>query len=564
MADTLSRNAMKIVSYLAKNPGQPASINQLARLLSISVGSAHHILKDLETDDIVQADSYGNSLIYRLNRSSAKASGLLQAISKGRSPIMRKKTKIVCTIGPATSTVSQILKLIEEGMDVARINGAHGNEASFLEMIRNLRKANPSIGILLDLPGTKTRIVGLEKEIPVVPGQKIIFSGKSRPDAIQVDQEEFARLLKEGKRFSVDDGSIAFLVETVEHGAVHAIAQNEGIVKNRKGVIIPGIKGKAGITGRDKELIAFAIKQELNFIGFSFVDSADDVFKLEGQLKGTKLKIIAKIETKKAIENYREIIQSSYALMIDRGDLGSDVPFEQLPRLQKKVIQECNWQGKPVIVATEMMHSMVSSPVPKKSEITDVANAVLDGASAVMLSAETAVGQYPLETVRAMRKIIQEIENEVPSLSQGDGIPPDDTGLMGSVVLDLIKKGSIDKVLCITHGGFSARMLSRFKLPVPIIALTSDPKIVQRLSLVWGVVPLLVEKEIDNTASVEQKKEAIVSCLRKGLIDVDDTILLAGSVFPNHRKVINMVELHRVSEIIGFFGLGQSEIIKAE
>ena len=558
MPHALSHNAMKIVSYLAKNPGQPASINQLARLIGISVGSAHHILKGLETEDIVQADLYGNSLIYRLNKSSAKALGLMQTLSQGKTP-MAKKTKIVCTIGPASNTVSQILKLVEEGMDVARINGAHGDESSFLEMIKNLRKASSSIGILLDLPGTKMRIVDLEQEVPVIPGQKVLFAAASRKNAITVDQVEFPRLLKSGRHFSIDDGSITFIVENIRGGVVHAVAQNKGIIKNRKGVIIPDIKCKAGITQRDKELIAFAIRQELNFIGFSFVNSAEDVLKLEQQLKGTKLKIVSKIETKKAIENYREIIQSSYAIMIDRGDLGSDVPFEQLPRLQKRVIQECNGQGKPVIIATEMMHSMVSSPVPKKSEITDVANAVLDGASAVMLSAETAVGQYPLEPVRAMRKIIQEIEGEVAP-SQAEGMVSDDTGLMGSVVLGLIQKGSIDKVLCITHGGFTARMLSRFKLPAQIIALTSDPKIVQRLSLVWGVVPLLVEKEIDNTASVEQKKEAIVSCLRNGLIDVDDTILLVGAVFPNHRKVINMVELHRVSEIMGFFGIAPSEI----
>ncbi|MBU0628864.1 MAG: pyruvate kinase [Nanoarchaeota archaeon] len=537
------------------NPKSNISINQLSRLLDISVGSTHQILKEFETEDIVLSEPAGNSIIYHINFNNTMTRKLVDELRSNEPQENVKKTKIVCTIGPSTDSVAMIRKLIENGADVIRINSSHCTEQSMLELISNIRKANEFVPILIDIPGVKVRLDKFNGEFFFKKGDILNFCSNKKEGCIPVDHDGFHNKMSKGAHFSMDDGTVGFAVEKIEGDIISCIALNDGAIKGRKGINVPGLNlGGCHLTPVDKKLITFAIKNKVNFIGISFIKSAQQVEKINELMKGTDVKLISKIETQEAIDEYPQIIEKSYAIMIDRGDLGAEVGLERIPRLQKKIINECNYQGKPIIIATQMLDSMRISPYPTKSEITDVANAVLDGASALMLSAETAVGKYPLETASTMRKIISDIEGEVKYRTFEDNISRDDfTDVMGAAVAKITNLIKIDKIVCITSGGYSARMLARHKLPTWIIAATDNPRVASIMNLVWGVMPFLVNIKIDNSGSVEQKRKIVMECLDNGLIEKEDTILILGAVFPNNRKITNMIELHKVREFIGYF-----------
>lgn len=555
MIKILSKNSKKILCYLAKNPSNEANINKLSRLLGISVGSVHQILKEFEKDKVVVSESIGNSIMYKLNFANLKAQRLIDESRLNEPNEHFKKTKIVCTIGPACNNVAMIREMINNGMNVARINASHCDEKSILEMVRAIRKADEHIPVLVDIPGFKIRVGYLKNNVSFKKGETVKFCCNKKEGCIPVEQNDLHKNLSEGVHFSIDDGAIGLKIEKINDDIISCIALSDGIIKSRKGVNIPELKLEGGcLTDYDKKLIKFAIKNNVNFVGVSFIKNAEQVEKINELIKGSNIKLISKIETEEAIGDYPKIIEKSYGIMIDRGDLGAEVGLEKIPRLQKKVIEECNKQGKPVIVATQMLDSMTYSPYPTKSEITDVANAVLDGASALMLSAETAVGKYPGEAVLTMSNIISDIEGEIsPKTFDGNTELADFTSAMGGAVAGITSNIKIDKILCITSGGFSARMLARHKLSIPIIAVTNKPSVYSIMHLIWGINPLLVSADIDNSASVNQKKEIITECLNKRAISKEDIILLLGAVFPNNRKITNMVELHKVHEFLGYF-----------
>ncbi len=521
----------------------------------MSVGSVHLTLQRFEKDDIVTSKAIGNSMIYKFNHDNIKAQKLIEEITLNMPAEYLKKTKIICTIGPATDTVATIRKMIEAGMNVARINASHCTEESILKIINTIRKANESIPLLLDIPGVKIRLSHFKKNITFKKGDILRFCPNNKEGCIPIDHDDIHNKLTNGTYFSMDDGTISFKVENINGDVISCIAINDGVLSSRKGVNVPGLYlGKEDLTATDEKLIKFAIKNNLNFIGLSFIKSGEQVEKINELIKGTKIKLISKIETKEAIENYQNIIEKSYGIMIDRGDLGAEVGLEKIPRLQKKIIEECNKQGKPIIVATQTLDSMRHSLYPTKSEISDVANAVLDGASALMLSAETAVGKYPIECVLMMSKIVSDIESDVSYKTFDDEMKFDNfADVVGAAVAHITNKMKIDKVICMTSGGFSARMMSRHKLPTPIIGVTNNTNTNSTMNLMWGVRPLLVSADIDNSASVDQKKKVIFECLNKGVIRKQDTIILIGAVFPNNRKITNMLEIHKVHELLGYF-----------
>jgi len=523
--------------------------------LDISVGSVHLILKEFEKEDIVNSEPIGNSITYKFNFGNRLAQKLLEEIKLNEPKGHLKRTKIVCTIGPATNSVSIIRKMIENGMNVARINASHETEQSMLEMIKTIKKADGSIPLLIDIPGTKIRLGYIEKDISFKRGDVLKFCSNAKEGCIPVWHGNLYKKVSKGTAFSMDDGTIGFKVREINKDVIFCTALNDGIIRSRKGINIPGLHlGDEHLTEVDKKLIKFAIKNKANFVGVSFVKSAEQVEEINKLIANTRIKLISKMETKEAIENYHKIIEKSYGIMIDRGDLGAEVGLEKIPRFQKKIIEECNYQGKPIIVATQMLDSMRYNPYPTKSEITDVANAVLDGASAVMLSAETAVGEYPLEAISTMSNIISDIENEVSYKTFENNIKMDNfADVVGAAVAHITDKIRVDKIICMTYGGFSARMLARHKLSTPIIAVTNNPDICAIMNIMWGVRPMLVDSNIDNSASVEQKRNIVRECLDKGLIGKEDTILLTGAVFPNNRKITNMIEIHKVHEFLGYF-----------
>ena len=266
---------------------------------------------------------------------------------------------------------------------------------------------------------------------------------------------------------------------------------------------------------------------------------------------GDKIKVIAKIETKEAVKNYREIIKESYGVMIDRGDLASETRFELLPRLQKRIIDECNRQGKPVIIATQMLDSMVASSQPTKAEISDIANSVLDGASCLMLSAETASGKYPVESVRTMSKIAKEVEDDIENKELEDTNHLTFTDCIVNAISKIDGLMDIDSIIVITSGGYTARMLASKKLRPKIVAITTKKKILRQMHILWGVVPIIIEGSIDNITNKEKEK-AILAALEQGIITKTNQIILTGSVFHFKSKRTNMLEMHKVNEFLDF------------
>ncbi len=553
----VSKNGEVILLYLLKKDSKKPSINQLSRELQISVGSAHKILKDFEKEGVVDSEVVGNSIIYSLNMENLKTRAIVSQLDQVGQFKRKKKTKIVCTIGPATSDPETIKQLIKEGMDVVRINGSHGTEESNLRIINNVRKADPALPILLDIPGKKIRLSDLEQEMPVTKGDSFTFTTDDNnidPTKVFVPALDLHLQLKPGNRFLVDDGTIGFQVKEIKEKDILCKVLNDGVLKSRKGLNFPDANLSVDpISPKDIQLLHFAVEHKLNFVGVSFASNREHLQRIRGILNDAEIKVIAKIENQQGLANYTEIIDEAYGVMLDRGDLGSETAIEIVPRLQKKIIKECNYAGKPIIVATQMLDSMISKPYPTKAEISDVANAVLDGATALMLSAETAVGLFPLDSVRMMTEIINNIEDQVQSTLLDTEVHVENSSdMVGKAINQIVQVAKIDKIFCLTGGGYSARMISRHKIKVPLLVATSSTRVYQRLNLLWGVERILLTTAVDNTNSAEQKKEAILEALQQGLLQKDDTIIITGAVFPNNRKITNLIEIHKVNELLGF------------
>lgn len=554
----VSKNGETIIKYLLKHGSERATINQISKQLDISVGSAHKILKEFEREGIVASEPIGNSIIYSLNQHNPATRSILLTLERSHLLKIKKKTKIICTIGPATASTDLIKELISEGMDVVRINGSHGTNESNLHIINCVRSVDATVPILLDLPGKKIRLGDLKEDTPIKKGNLFTFTTNEKSVATAkafIPCPNLHLLLKLGDKFLVDDGTIGFIVKEIEEKDIICKILNDGTLKSRKGLNFPNLDLSLDpISARDVQLIEFARKNRLNFVGVSFASNRKHIQQIEKMLSDPEIKVIAKIENQQGVANYAEIIDEAYGIMIDRGDLGSEAGIEIVPRLQKKIIKECNSLGKPIIIATQMLDSMVEKPYPTKAEISDVANAVLDGATALMLSAETAVGKFPLESVRLMSGVINSIEDHVqPSQITADSYTENFAEIVGKVISQMSQISKIDKIICLTGGGYSARMISSHKLKIPLIAATSNKRAYERLNILWGVERVLLDSTIDNTNSAKQKKEAVIKALERGLIDPQDTIVITGAVFPNHKKITNLIEIHKVSDLLSFF-----------
>ncbi len=559
----VSKNGERILDYLYSNSSKKPNINQISRELQISLGGTHKILKEFEKEGLVESEAIGNSIIYSLNKEHAQTRSFITKLEETRRTGEKKKTKIMCTIGPATSSPELITALIEQGMDAVRINGSHGTMASNLQLIQNVRRANPHLPILLDIPGKKIRLGDLVQEIPVQKNTTFVFTTNEHNTDLSkafIPSADIQQQLRVGDRFLVDDGTIGFQVKESAGGEIFCKVLNDGILKSRKGLNFPDANFAADpISPRDIELIRFARENKLDFIGVSFAANREHLQRIKGILNDPDIKIIAKIENQQGLSHYAEIIDEAYGIMLDRGDLGSETSIELVPRLQKRVIRECNYAGKPIIIATQMLDSMVSRPYPTKAEISDVANAVLDGASALMLSAETAVGLFPLESVGMMTKIIANIEDQVRP--QENDIPEDTfSDIVGNAIFHMSRSGKVDKILCLTEGGFSARMISKHKPKAPIIAVTSSPQAYRRLNLLWGVERMLLASSIDHSNSMTLKREVVLKAIQAGLLREDDTVIITGAVFPNKRKITNLIEIHKIHELLGYMGQKQNEV----
>jgi pyruvate kinase len=448
------------------------------------------------------------------------------------------RTKIVCTLGPATSTEDSVRGLITAGMNVARLNFSHGTHQQHASTIAMLRKlsaaAKQPLALLGDLQGPRIRVGDLASPVLLEVGDDVVlvYEDEAKATDLPITYDRLAVDVHVGDRILVDDGLIELVVLEVAGSRVSARVLTGGIVKSHKGLNLPGIHVSApSLTPKDIADIEFAVQQEVDYLALSFVRRAEDIESLRALIPKSIL-IVAKIEKDVALRNIESIILASDGVMVARGDLGVELPFEEVPGAQKKIIAIANRFGRPVITATQMLESMIEHPRPTRAEASDVANAIIDGTDAVMLSAETAAGKYPRLAVEAMTRIIREVEQHPPTVNStslhGGGIVTTEVAIAAATIAAIQMLGA-PLVVVFTKGGFSARVVSSHRPRVPILALTDQPGTYRQLALVWGIIPELVPHCDTYDQMMTRAKAAVVA--RELAAPGDRIIVTAGVPF---------------------------------
>ena len=474
------------------------------------------------------------------------------------------KTKIVCTLGPASSNVPTLVRLIAGGMDVARLNFSHGTHEEHLTAFRNVRAASAQTGqtiaILQDLQGPKIRIGDLQAPVvELIAGKETVIATDGQPGTAERLSTTFANLpsdVSTGEIILLDDGKIRLKVLAINGREVRCVILVGGKLSPHKGINLPGVAVSApSYTAKDLDDLAFGLSNDIDYVALSFVRTADDIRQLRREITErqksvqTLVGVIAKIEKPQAIDDLDAIIAEADGIMVARGDLGVELPPEDVPMLQKRIINKCNRVGKPVIVATQMLESMIQNPTPTRAETSDVANAVVDGCDAVMLSGETSVGAYPVEAVEIMNRIIVKVESERAGLTETVIVPPAELGekhhALGRAACMLADHLKAAAIVTLTHSGETARVLSRYRPDPPIIALTLAPGTLRMLNLFWGVRGFVIESlSADSDAALQQIQERLVKegVVRRG----DSMVLLAGQPF-FARGSTNFIKVERIA-----------------
>ncbi|KRF21313.1 pyruvate kinase [Paenibacillus sp. Soil787] len=474
-----------------------------------------------------------------------------------------RKTKIVCTIGPASESQENLKKLLEAGMNVARLNFSHGDFEEHGARIRNLRAASLSTGkvaaILLDTKGPEIRTGKLKEEpIELVQDKHIILTTEEilgDADRISVTYSNLPRDVAVGSTILIDDGLIGLSVVDIRGTEIECRIVNGGTIKSKKGVNVPGVKiSLPGITEKDANDIVFGIEQGVDFIAASFVRKASDVMEIRELLErhnASHIQIISKIENQEGVDNLDEILEVSDGLMVARGDLGVEIPAEDVPVVQKQMIKKCNIVGKPVITATMMLDSMQRNPRPTRAEASDVANAVFDGTDAVMLSGETAAGKYPVESVQTMARIAERAEEALEYkeifLRQAQAQQVTVTEAISQAVANSALELGAKAILTATESGYTARMVSKYRPKSPIIAVTPSEQVIRRLSLVWGVIPVM---GVQAKTTDELFNLAVDSSIKTGIVSLGDIVVITAGVPVGRSGTTNLIKVHQVGEMI--------------
>lgn len=453
-----------------------------------------------------------------------------------------RKTKIICTLGPSTDNDDIIKELIHLGMDVARFNFSHGDHNEHLGRLKRIDKfrneMNIPVATLMDTKGPEVRIGNFKDNQPVQlnAGQEFILTTRDiegDETQVSVSYPSLVYDVDPGVRILIDDGLVEMIVEEVTTTDIICRVKNNGIISNRKGVNIPGVHlSMPYISEKDRSDILFAIEHKFDFIAASFVRTAEDVLEIRKMLNKhqSQIKLIAKIENLQGVKNIDEIIKEADGIMIARGDMGVEIPFEELPALQKKIIKKVYNSGKQVITATQMLDSMLKNPRPTRAEITDVANAIYDGTSAIMLSGETAAGNYPLESLRTMIKITIRTEADIDykkRFIQREHLDElDVTDAISRATVTIAHDLDAKMIVTVTTSGKTARMISRFRPQCHIMGCTTDPVICRQLNMAWGIKPLLIAVEHDTFELFDHALQAVKDA---GYIkDGDLSVMTAG------------------------------------
>jgi pyruvate kinase len=474
-----------------------------------------------------------------------------------------RKTKIVCTIGPASESLENTKKLIASGMNVARLNFSHGDFEEHGNRIKNIRQAsqelNKTVAILLDTKGPEIRLGKLKEEpIELVQGEYITLTTEEilgDIDRVPVTYKELPGDVHVGSTILIDDGLIGLTVVDIKGTEIKCQIVNSGQIKSKKGVNVPGVSiSMPGITEKDANDIKFGIEVGVDFIAASFVRRASDVLEIRELLErhnARHIQIISKIENQQGVDNLDEILEVSDGLMVARGDLGVEIPAEEVPLVQKTMIEKCNRVGKPVITATQMLDSMQRNPRPTRAEASDVANAIFDGTDAIMLSGETAAGKYPFESVQTMARIAERAESALhyreiftkQANAQQKSVTEAISQAVANSALDLEAKA----IVTATESGYTARMVSKYRPKAPIIAVTPNEQVMRRLQLVWGVIP--VKGTMADTTD-EMFDIAVKGAMESGLVRLGDTVIITAGVPVGRSGTTNLIKIHNIGELI--------------
>ena len=466
-----------------------------------------------------------------------------------------RRAKIVATLGPASSSYDQIRAIIEAGVDVARMNLSHGSYDVHEQIYRDVRKAasdlDKPVGIFVDLQGPKIRLTKF-KEGPVMLEKGAMF--KITTDDVEGDVNICGTTFKGlpgdvnvGDFLLIDDGKVKLRAVEVSDTTVTTIVEIPGQVSNNKGINLPGVAVNVpALSEKDEDDLRWALKLGVDMVALSFVRNASDIERVQEIMReeGRKVPVIAKIEKPQAVENLEEIIDAFDAIMVARGDLGVELPLEEVPIVQKRAVELARRWAKPVIVATQMLESMISSSIPTRAETSDVANAVLDGADALMLSGETSIGAFPVETVSTMARIIQSTEENGLSRIPDLGTKPHTQGGAVSFAAMEIAELLGSKFVCVfTEGGDSLRRISRLRSAVPVLSFTPNVQTARELSLVWGSKTFTVPKVSHTDAMFEQVD---ISVLEQGMCKVGDEVVVVAGTPPGVPGSTNTLRVHKV------------------
>lgn len=467
-----------------------------------------------------------------------------------------KQTKIVASISDRRCSEDFIRQLFNAGVNVIRMNTAHATPDGIREIIRNVRKVSRHIGILIDTKGPEVRTTACKQPIAYKTGDVVKIFGRpdmdSEHDIVNLSYVNFAADVHEGDDILFDDGALAMKVIGINGPAVIAQVQNDGVLGSRKSVNVPGVHiDLPALTDKDIQNINLAIDEDIDFIAHSFVRNASDVRAVQELLdaRGSDIKIIAKIENQEGVDNIDEIIEASYGIMIARGDLGIEVPIERIPGIQRNLIRKCVLAKKPVIVATQMLHTMIDNPRPTRAEVTDIANAIYYRTDALMLSGETATGKYPIEAVKTMAQIAEQAEKD--KLRENDiVIQMSDNGdvreFLAHSAIQATERLGVKGIITDSSTGQTARNLAAFRGPNPVLAICYNEKLQRLLNLSYGVTPVYQKEQISQP---ELFKAAVRMLRQKGYItDVDKVAYLSGSL--GEGGGTTFLEINKVSDII--------------
>ena len=469
------------------------------------------------------------------------------------------RVKIVATIGPATNNRAALEALAAAGMSIARLNGSHSDLAWHRDAIALIRDVLPATPVLLDIPGRKIRTVMLKHEPSFHAGDIVTLTTDASGDGrtkVPVSYDRLHEDLKRGHTILADDGTLRFTVEEVRGRDILCRAETPGTLKSRKGINVPFVKlGTALVTERDRQMIGFAKETGVDFIGLSFVESAAHIEAIRSIAGPEGPRIVSKVENQGGLDHLDEIMDSTDAAMIDRGDLSVETTLETLTLFQKRIIDAARQAGKPVIVATEMLHTMIENDFPTKAEVSDITNAVLDGTSAIMLSGETAIGRHPVAAVRLMRQVADAAEHFLQDRLD-DAHPRAETSVpraMEEAIALICRSLPISKVVAVTRFGYAARMIAARQVRQPILAVSNDARAARSFNLLPGVTGYFADVPFSRTST-----DHVMACLRHlwahGMITAKDLVLVTAVGYPRSGNRMNLIQTHLIGDLVETLG----------